>query len=363
MIIKSLELKDYRSYETLKIEFNKNKNILVGNNAQGKTNILEAIYVSATTKSHRTSIDNELIKFDKNESHIKMNVIKNNMNLRVDTHLKRGKSKGIAVNGIPIKKANELYGLVNIVFFSPEDLNLIKDGPKERRRFLDMELCQLDKIYYYNLQQYNKALIQRNNLLKQIEFKRELINTIDLWDIQLLKFGKEIMNHRREFICKLNEIVARIHSEITSNQEKLIIEYEPNTDEFHYEQKLQEKREKDIKLRTTTVGIHRDDIIFEINGVDIRKYGSQGQQRTAALSVKLAEIEIVKEIINDYPILLLDDVMSELDRKRQNLLLNGINNIQTIITCTGIEEFIENRSKTDEIFYVRDSKVMKGNNY
>lgn len=359
MIIKSLELKDYRSYDTLKIEFNENKNILVGNNAQGKTNILEAIYVSATSKSHRTSVDNELIKFDKNESHIKLNVYKNSMNIRVDMHLKKGKTKGIAVNGIPIKKTSELYGLVNIVFFSPEDLNLIKNGPKERRRFIDMELCQLDKIYYYNLQQYNKSLLQRNNLLKQIEYKKDLIKTIDLWDSQLSKFGKEIISQRKQFIRKLNDIVVGIHNKITSGQERLHIEYEPNTDEENYDRKLIENREKDIKLKTTSTGIHRDDIVFEINGIDIRKFGSQGQQRTAALSVKLAEIEIVKEIIDDYPILLLDDVMSELDRKRQNLLLNSIKKIQTIITCTGIEEFVENRIKTDEIFYVNGSKVTK----
>jgi DNA replication and repair protein RecF len=341
----------------LNIDFHEGTNILFGNNAQGKTNILEAIYVCATTKSHRTSVDKELIKFNFDEAHIKMNILKNENSIRIDTHIKNSKNKGIAVNGIPIKKSSELFGLVNIIFFSPQDLNLIKDGPKERRRFLDLELCQLDKLYFYNLQQYNKALIQRNNLLKQIDFKKELINTLDIWDIQLLKYGKEIINQRRLFVNRINEIVFDIHNNITGNNERINIEYEPNVLEDNYEIKLKENRDKDLKFKNTSVGIHRDDMIIEINNIDIRKYGSQGQQRTAALSLKLAEIEIVKEIIDDTPILLLDDVMSELDSSRQNHLLNSIRNIQTIVTCTGLDEFIENRVNIDKLYLVKDSKV------
>lgn len=361
MIIKSLELKNYRSYDNLKINFHEGTNILYGNNAQGKTNILEAVYVSATTKSHRTSIDKELIKFNCDEAHIKMQVSKNNVDLRIDTHIKLSKNKGIALNGIPIKKSSELFGLVNVVFFSPQDLNLIKDGPKERRHFLDMELCQLDKLYFYNLQQYNKSLIQRNNLLKQIDFNRELIPTLDIWDEQLIKYGKEIIKSRRTFIKRINDIVFHIHNKITGNSEKIKIDYEPNVMEDEYENRLKKNREKDLKIKTTGIGIHRDDMVIEINDVDIRKFGSQGQQRTAALSLKLAEIELVKEIINDAPILLLDDVMSELDSNRQTHLLNSLKNTQTIITCTGIDEFLENRLNIDKLFKVSNSMLSEEN--
>ena len=193
MIIESIELKNYRNYERLHMDFSSGTNILYGDNAQGKTNILEAVYVCSTTKSHRGSKDREMIRFGEEESHIKLNVRKSGVPCRIDMHLKKNKAKGIAVNGVPIRKASELFGIVNVVFFSPEDLNIIKNGPSERRRFLDLELCQLDKVYVHNLVQYNKVLLQRNRLLKELNFRPEYEETLDIWDMQLVQYGKELI--------------------------------------------------------------------------------------------------------------------------------------------------------------------------
>ena len=204
MIIESIQLKNYRNYEKLHIQFNPGTNILYGNNAQGKTNILEAVYVCCTTKSHRGSKDKEMIRFHEEEAHIKINLQKKDVPYRIDIHLKKNKAKGVAVNGIPIKKASELLGMVNVVFFSPEDLNLIKNGPAERRKFIDLELCQLNKIYIHSLSSYNRILVQRNRLLKDLVFKPECEETLDIWDAQLVRYGREIIRCRKDFIVRLN---------------------------------------------------------------------------------------------------------------------------------------------------------------
>lgn len=197
MILKSVALSHFRNYDDLYIEFDRGTNILYGDNAQGKTNVLESIYVSGTTKSHKGSKDRELIQFGQDEAHIRTVVEKSGLDYQIDMHLKKNKSKGIAINRMPIKKASELFGILNIVFFSPEDLNIIKNGPSERRRFLDVELCQLDKIYLYNLTKYNKVLNQRNRLLKDIHFRPELMDTLAVWDMQLIEYGKKIINTRK----------------------------------------------------------------------------------------------------------------------------------------------------------------------
>lgn len=359
MIIEKLNLCNYRNYETLDLTVDPKTNILYGDNAQGKTNILEAIYICSTTKSHRGGKDKELIKFGCDDAHIKIHIKKKSKEYRIDIHLKKNKSKGIAINGIPIKKASELFGIFNVVFFSPEDLNIIKNGPAERRKFVDIELCQLDKIYVYNLLNYNKILNQRNKLLKDLYFRPDLEETLDVWDLQLAKYGAEVIKRRSVFISKINEIINPIHKKITDNKENIIVKYEKNCEEDNLYNELMETREKDKKYKTTTVGPHRDDVSFFYDDVNIRTYGSQGQQRTAALSLKLAEIEIVKGLINDTPVLLLDDVLSELDSNRQNQLLNSLDNIQTIITCTGLDEFIENRFQINKIFSVKDGKVFE----
>lgn len=357
MIIESIELKNFRNYEKLFMEFDCKTNILYGDNAQGKTNILEAIFLSCTAKSHKSSKDKEMISFEEEEAHIKSIINKRDIRYRIDIHLKKNKPKGIAINGIPIKKASELFGIVNVVFFSPEDLNIIKNGPAERRKFIDLELCQLDKLYLYNIINYNKVLNQRNLLLKSLEFRPEYMDTLDIWDKQLIEYGKKIISRRAAFINELNEIVEGIHFKLSGNKEKLKIFYEPSAEEKDFEVQLLKNRERDKKLKLTNIGPHRDDISFYIKDNDIRKYGSQGQQRTSALSLKLAEIEIVKKIINDTPILLLDDVLSELDSNRQNYLLSSIDKIQTIITCTGLDEFVKNRFEINRMYEIIDGSI------
>lgn len=366
MIIKSLELSDYRNYESLLINFDKGTNILYGDNAQGKTNILEAIYMSATTKSHKLSKDKEIIRFGNQEAHIRTIIEKDDIETRVDMHLRSSKSKGIAIDGIKIKKAAELMGLTKIVFFSPEDLSIIKNGPAERRRFIDIELCQLDNFYLYNLNNYNKIVNQRNNLLKNLFVNPELKDTLSIWDKQLISYGSKIIERRKQFVDQLNDIIASIHSNLSGEKEKLRLIYEPNVDIESYASSLENSHDRDIKLKQTTIGPHRDDISFNVISestnnieIDIRKYGSQGQQRTAALSLKLSEIELVKKITKDTPILLLDDVLSELDSNRQNFLLNSIGNIQTIITCTGLDEFVNNRFEINKVFKVTNGSVIE----
>lgn len=279
------------------------------------------------------------------------------MEHRIDLHLKKNSSKGIAVNRVPIRRAGDLFGILNLVFFSPEDLNIIKEGPARRRHFLNMELSQLDKIYLDDLTKYNKVLKQRNQLLKDIYFRPDLEETLPVWDEQLVFFGKRIINRRSLFIRELNDIVMEIHGRISGGREKFVLGYEPSCSADHLADELESARKKDLKTGMTSFGPHRDDISFFINDTDIRKYGSQGQQRTSALSLKLAEIELVKRMTHDTPVLLLDDVLSELDKNRQNYLLNSIDEIQTIITCTGLDEFVKNRFQINKVFYVKNGTI------
>ncbi|MFI3236401.1 MAG: DNA replication/repair protein RecF [Lachnospiraceae bacterium] len=361
MIIKSLELAQFRNYEQLNISFDKGINILYGDNAQGKTNVLEAIYLASTTKSHKNSKDRDMITFEQDEAHIRTNILKNEIDYKVDMHLHKGKTKGIAINGLKIKKASDLLGLINIVVFSPEDLTIIKDGPSARRRFIDMELCQLDKSYLFHLNNYNKIIIQRNKLLRDIYFDKTLLETLDVWDEQLVFYGTKIIERRSSFIKELNQIVYEMHKKLSGEREELHLKYDPDIEINNFKGALIKKRDRDMKLGQTSVGPHKDDCIFMIGEEDIRKFGSQGQQRTAALSLKLSEIALVKKIIKDTPILLLDDVLSELDSNRQKQLLDSINDIQTIITCTGLDEFINNRFEINKIFKVTNGSIMNEN--
>lgn len=361
MIIKSLELDHFRNYDSLSMTFDSGTNILYGDNAQGKTNILEAIYLSATTKSHKGSKDRDIVNFVAEEAHIRTYIEKDGLENRVDMHLRKNKSKGIAINGQKIKKAADLLGLLNVVFFSPEDLSIIKNGPAERRRFVDMELCQLDSFYLYNLNNYNKIVNQRNKLLKELYYNPGLKDTLSIWDSQLLSYGSKIIERRIAFVEQLNDIIYEIHRKLSGNKEELRICYEPDVTLEEYEQKLQSGQERDIRLKQTSTGPHRDDFSFLAGNIDIRKFGSQGQQRTAALSLKLSEIELVKKITRDTPVLLLDDVLSELDSNRQNYLLNSIGDIQTIITCTGLEEFVNNRFEINRIYRVSNATVTQEN--
>ena len=271
MIIKSLKLKDYRNYEILNIEFDHATNIFYGDNAQGKTNILEGVYLSGTTKSHRGTKDRDLIRFGQDEAHIETVIEKNGVPWQIDMHLKKNSPKGIAINKVPIRRASELFGLTNFVFFSPEDLNIIKNGPAERRRFMDLELSQLDKVYLSDLANYNRTLNQRNRLLKDAYYRDDILDTLDVWDMQLVKYGKKLIESRERFVKELGVIVAEIHRNLTGGREELMVRYEKNVSADEFERKIQTSRKRDLKVKMSMTGPHRDDLLFEVKGVDIRR--------------------------------------------------------------------------------------------
>lgn len=358
MYVEKISLLNFRNFGNLDIKLSPNINIFYGDNAQGKTNFLEAIYLCATGRSHRTTSDKELINFNENFSYIKAFLSNKNI---INVHLKNNQKKGIAINAIPIKKLGDLYGIMLVVVFSPEDLRLIKSGPSERRRFMDTEICQISNIYYYELKEYYKVLKQRNNLLKKIQINKSLIDTLDVWDTQLISHGIKIIKFREKFVKRINKIANTIHKDITNGLEELEIIYKPYVSINEFEAKLKKNNNRDIFLGTTNVGIHKDDLSFFINKIDTRIYGSQGQQRTASLSTKLAEIQLIKEEKNTTPILLLDDVFSELDESRQIYLLKTINSIQTIITCTGVLDILNNNIEKSFIFKVKNGQISLNN--
>ncbi len=357
MFVKSLSLLNFRNYGTLSITPDPGINILYGANAQGKTNILEAIYLGGTSKSHRGSRDRDMIRMGEAEAHIRMHIDKNNNDYRIDMHLRKNKAKGIAIGGVPIRRAAELFGIVNMVFFSPEDLNIVKNGPSERRKLIDRILCELDKIYMSDLIRYNKCLGQRNRLLHDLYARPDLFSEIAVWDEQLVHYGRRIIEKRSEFVGILHQIAGEIHAGLTGSRERLTLEYEPNVLPGEFMDRISAGIESDRRNKTTGQGPHRDDICIRVNDMDLRLYGSQGQQRTAALSLKLAEIKIIENEIHDKPILLLDDVLSELDRSRQNYLLGSLKDTQTLITCTGLDEFVQNRFEADKVFHVVNGTI------
>lgn len=357
MIIKSIELCNFRNYEREEFHFHEGTNVLYGDNAQGKTNVLEAIFVGGTTKSHKGSKDSDMIMKGREEAHLRYFVEKRDCTYKVEIHMRKGRTKGIAIDGLPISSSKELMGLCNIIFFSPEDLGIIKDGPEQRRRFMDMELCQMNKAYLYYLTQYKKILKQRNALLKQIQQNSNLKETLEIWDEQLVEQGSKLIEIREQFVQEIAAIMKEKHRNLTGGQEDIEVKYKPNCPAKDFSRQLFMEGERDVVLGTTTVGPHRDDIQFFINGQEVKVYGSQGQKRTAALSLKMAEIEIVEKTIGEKPILLLDDVLSELDRNRQNYLLENIKGIQTIITCTGLEEFVTNGININQTFEIVNGKI------
>ena len=373
MIIESLELKNYRNYGELSLSFDPGTNLLYGDNAQGKTNILEALYFCASAKSHRGSKDREIIRFGEEEAHVKLILRKRDVPYRIDMHLKKNSAKGIAVNGMPIRRASELFGILNAVLFSPEDLNIIKNGPSDRRRFMDLELCQLNRSYVHALVSYNRALVQRNRLLKDISFQPELRETLDLWDSQLVNYGSQLIRERRAFLARLNPVIGPIHAGLTGGKEEISVIYDGNTNEQEFGNSLMRARESDLRQKITSTGPHRDDIGFFVKrtdaeaslaavpsdrrGMDLRRYGSQGQQRTAALSLKLSEIGLMEQTTGESPVLLLDDVLSELDTDRQKQLLRTISRIQTVITSTGMENLLGREFRIDRTFEVRNGAV------
>ena len=368
MFIESIELKDFRNYEYLSIDLDERVNLLYGDNAQGKTNILEAVCMASTARSHRGARDNELIRLESfkdnysdRDAHIKVIVKKEFSRDRIDIHLKNNKKKGIALNGVPVKRAADIFGILQIVFFCPEDMDIIRRGPGERRHFLDMDISRINTLYLNQLLGYNKVLESRNKLLKKISLTNREgdINTLDILDEQLVSLGNEVISQRRKYIDKLNSLTSEIHESISGEKEKTELIYEPQTVEEYFTENLLRQREKDIKIGQTNTGPHRDDFVFLVNGADVKKYGSQGQKRTAALSLKLAQIDIAKSMTGELPVLLLDDVLSELDFNRQKFLLERIGNMQTIITCTGRDSLIKQEFSVDRIFRVNKGEVFQ----
>ena len=362
MYITEVSLQNFRNLAQLKIEPSEGINVIYGSNAQGKTNFLESLYFCAMGRSLRGKSDQQLIRFDEEESHIRMLVQRKQRYDRIDVHLKKDEKKGIAVNGLPVRKLGDLFGTLYAVIFSPEDLSLVKDGPGERRRFLDMELCQLSKVYYYDLQQYYRILKQRNNLLKEIQKKPALQETLFVWDDQLAEYGERIIAARKRFLIRLDEIAAEKLSQLTGGRDHLQTIYKPNCEEGMLAEKLQKNIDRDIYFGSTQSGPHKDDILFSIDGREVKVYGSQGQQRTPALAARLAEIDLIREETGEEPVLLLDDVFSELDENRQKYLLKSIEGLQAFVTCTGIEDSVRKYISKDNLFYVEDGVITSQKN-
>ncbi len=346
MNIESLKLVDYRNYKEIDINFCKDLNIIYGENAQGKTNILESIFLCASGRSHRTSKDSELIRFDKKSYYIRLRYEKQNHSSQIEIMYESDQKKKIKVNEIPIKKLGNLMGNLNVIIFSPEDLLVIKEGPSGRRRFIDITISQLRPSYFYDLQQYSKILAQRNTLLKEIQKNRSLTDTLDIWNCKLANTGARIMKVRHEFINRLNKFVEINHDRLAGGKEKLCIKYasavKTSSYEFYdieksFKKELERSFAREMIKPATVTGIQRDDYDIFLNDVSLKQFGSQGQQRTAILSVKMAEMDILREETGEFPILLLDDVMSELDDIRQQYLIKNMENVQTFITCTNID--------------------------
>ena len=333
MYIKEIKLNNFRNYKQLDLNLNKNINIIYGNNAQGKTNILESIFLCSFGKSFRTTKEKEMIMFNENNLIVEIFYQKKDRDGKIKIEI--GEKKQIYLNGVKIKKLSELLGNINIVIFTPDDINILKDGPANRRRFLDMMIGQLRPNYVYNLNMYIKTIEQRNNYLRQIREENKAEEMLEIWDEKLADYGEKIFNYRNEFIEKISKKINKIHGEITDDKEKLKIEYVSNCENKEdYLKLLKERRKLDIIKGFTTKGVHRDDFMIYINDKEVSTYGSQGQNRTVILSLKLSELNVVYEEIGEYPILLLDDFMSELDEERRKNFLNNIKNTQVILTGT-----------------------------
>lgn len=360
MFIKRLQMLNYRNYNVLDISLGPHVNVFMGDNAQGKTNILEGIYYCAFARSHRTSKDRELINWNSDNALLSVTVGRERLDKRIDISILKDGKKAIQINKIKIKKIGELFGNFNVVMFSPEDLKIIKDSPGVRRKFIDMELCQLNPKYYYNLVQYNKVLNERNSILRNRNINKDIL---DIYDMQLVEFGYNIIIDRLEYIKKLNKYSTKIHSDITSGKEKIEFKYISTIKDLenikeNFYSLLEKNRSRDCERGITSIGPHRDDFTVLINDIDTKSYGSQGQQRTAVLTIKFSSLKIIKELTGEHPVLLLDDVLSELDFSRKRYILSTIGDIQTIITCTGIEDLYEYLDDKSKVFKVKDGEIL-----
>ena len=347
MRIKKIKARYFRNFENIFLEFNPALNLILGKNGQGKTNLLEAIYFLATAESHRTNKNKEMINWDKEKCMVQILLVKKQNNIKLSFIL-NGSQTIVKVNGKKVNKIADFLGYLNVVLFSPEDLKLIKGSPAQRRKFINLEVSQVNSYYHHLLKKYRHVLKQRNNLLKKMQYENNDKNNdmLEIWNEQLSTLGSKIISKRIEVIKKI-KILARLKQrKITAGKENLNIKYENRLQEditdiaekdfkLIFKEKLTDNKQQEIKRGYTTIGPHRDDILLEINDKDVRKFGSQGQQRTVALSLKLAELEFMKSETGEYPVLLLDDVFSELDNERKKLLLDIMGNkIQTFITGT-----------------------------
>ena len=365
MYARKLELTDFRNYEKLDLEFHPKVNIIIGDNAQGKTNLLEAVYITSVGKSFRTSRDAEMIRFGCDFCRVLLYAEKQDQETDVDIIIRK-EGKSIKAGEKQLRKLSEMMDNILAVVFSPEDLKIVKEDPEKRRRFINREISQLRPTYYNCLADYNRILKQRNAYLKEKEIDE---GVLDVWDAELAKNGAFLMKSRKEFIEKLEKISRNINEEITSGKESLVISYEPDVELVSEEMQqevfaktLKLSRRKDLERRTTTKGPHKDDMKITVNDTDIRHYGSQGQQRTAALSLKLAELKLIKEETGEDAILLLDDVLSELDPKRQSYLINSLKDVQLFITTAEMSSEVVGSLPEGKTFIVSLGQVEEKSN-
>ncbi|WP_458353734.1 DNA replication/repair protein RecF [Peribacillus frigoritolerans] len=370
MYIENISLKNYRNYTELNLTFENKVNVILGENAQGKTNVMESIFVLAMAKSHRTSNDKELIRWDEEYAKIEGRVRKRNTSIPLELTISK-KGKKAKCNHIEQRKLSQYVGNMNVVMFAPEDLNLVKGSPLVRRRFIDMEIGQVSPVYLHDMSQYHKILQQRNHYLKLLQTRKQTDTTmLDVLTDQFIQYAAKIVERRYEFLLKLQQWAEPIHSGISRNLEVLKIQYKPSLDVSEsmeltkmievYTEKFDKIKTREIERGVTLVGPHRDDLVFFVNDRDVQTYGSQGQQRTTALSLKLAEIELIHEEIGEYPILLLDDVLSELDDFRQSHLLNTIQGkVQTFVTTPSVDGIDHQTLREASTFYVSQGSIKK----
>lgn len=371
MRIRKLTLNGFRSYDRAEIAPESGLNLLYGANAAGKTNVLEAVFLCALGRSHRTSKDQELIGHGLAGAYVGLEAETRSGTRRIEIKLRTGDAvsrnpkdkKQIFIDSQRADKAGELMGVLNVVMFSPEDLALVKASPDVRRRFMDMELCQLRPAYYRKAAMYNAALRQRNALIKEAFNSPIDPEVLDMWNAQMARTGAEVMRARREFMDDISTIASDTHRRLTNGREQLFVSYEPNIEfdeknaEYAIYDALAASRDEDIRRGFTTRGPHRDDIGIRLGDTDVKVYGSQGQQRTAALSLKLSEIALIREVVGESPVLLLDDVLSELDDERQKAIMSSAFDCQCFLTATGIESAA--REKHAALFEVKDHRITK----
>lgn len=369
MYIKHIELNQFRNYENISFDFENKINVIIGENAQGKTNLVESIYMLALASSHRTSKSQDVIMWEKDFTKISGIVEKEKSTVPLELIISKKGKKG-RVNHLTQTKMSQYVGHLNVVMFAPEDLNIVKGSPQVRRKFLDTEISQISPIYLHDLAQYIKILKQKNSLLKMMQLKKSQDTTmLDIYNEQMITFGAKIIEKRLNFIEKLKISSTEIHSSVSRNKEVLDIQYESTLGPLEsvdipelvtqFEEKFDKIKYKEIERGTSLIGVHRDDLMFYVNGKNVQTFGSQGQQRTTALSLKISEIELIKSETKEYPVLLLDDVLSELDGYRQSQLLETIKGkVQTFITTTNTDGIDHDTLKSADEFVIGNGSLI-----